>query len=120
MKFRVKIMACMLCLMSVLFGAGGSALILISFQNSLEGKSSRRKKLLSDASVHAAGSGRNGSVCRDRKYAERSPADDRAEGELTGMLFYLPPATRWYTGRGGSGGRKLRKNGCPERSQWEL
>ena len=34
MKFRVKIMACMLCLMSVLFGAGGSALILISFQNS--------------------------------------------------------------------------------------
>lgn len=38
MKFRVKIMACMLCLMSVLFGAGGSALILISFQNSLEGE----------------------------------------------------------------------------------
>lgn len=38
MKFRLKIMACMLCLMSVLFGAGGSALILISFQNSLEGE----------------------------------------------------------------------------------
>ena len=38
MKFRVKIMACMLCLMSVLFGAGGSALILISLQNSLEGE----------------------------------------------------------------------------------
>ena len=38
MKFRVKIMACMLCLMSVLFWAGGSALILISFQNSLEGE----------------------------------------------------------------------------------
>ncbi|MFQ6879830.1 MAG: sensor histidine kinase [Oscillospiraceae bacterium] len=38
MKFRLKIMACMLCLMSVLFGAGGSALILISFQKSLEGE----------------------------------------------------------------------------------
>ena len=36
MKFRLKIMACMLCLVSILFGAGSSALILISFQNGLE------------------------------------------------------------------------------------
>ena len=35
MKFRLKIMACMLCLVSILFGAGSSALILISFQNGL-------------------------------------------------------------------------------------
>ena len=36
MKFRIKIMVCMLCLVSVLFGVGSSALILISFQNGLE------------------------------------------------------------------------------------
>ena len=38
MKFRLKIMVCMLCLVSVLFGVGSSALILISFQNGLEGE----------------------------------------------------------------------------------
>ena len=36
MKFRIKIMVCMLCLVSLLFGVGSSALILISFQNGLE------------------------------------------------------------------------------------
>lgn len=36
MKFRLKITACMLCLVSLLFGVGSSALILISFQNALE------------------------------------------------------------------------------------
>ena len=36
MKFRIKIMVCMLCLVSILFGVGSSALILISFQNGLE------------------------------------------------------------------------------------
>ena len=36
MKFRIKIMICMLCLVSILFGVGSSALILISFQNGLE------------------------------------------------------------------------------------
>ena len=36
MKFRLKITLCMLCLLSLLFGIGGSALISISFQNSLE------------------------------------------------------------------------------------
>ena len=36
MKFRIKIMACMLCLVSIIFGVGSSALILISFQNGLE------------------------------------------------------------------------------------
>lgn len=36
MKFRLKIMVCMLCLVSVLLGVGSSALILISFQNGLE------------------------------------------------------------------------------------
>ena len=36
MKFRIKIMACMLCLVSIIFGVGSSALIHISFQNGLE------------------------------------------------------------------------------------
>ncbi len=36
MKFRWKITLCMVCLMSVLFGIGGSALIAISFQGSID------------------------------------------------------------------------------------
>ena len=36
MKFRIKIMVCMLCLVSIIFGVGSSALIHISFQNGLE------------------------------------------------------------------------------------
>ena len=36
MKLRIKIMVCMLCLVSILFGLGSSTLILISFQNGLE------------------------------------------------------------------------------------
>ena len=36
MKFRVKMTLCMLSLLSVLFGAGGSLLIAESFQSSLE------------------------------------------------------------------------------------
>ena len=36
MKFRIKIMACMLCIVSIIFGVGSSALIHISFQNGLE------------------------------------------------------------------------------------
>lgn len=36
MKFRIKIMVCMLCLVSILFGVGSSTLIFISFQNGLE------------------------------------------------------------------------------------
>ena len=36
MRFRLKIMLYMLCLLSLLFGVGGSALISISFQTSLE------------------------------------------------------------------------------------
>lgn len=36
MKFRWKITLCMVCLMSVLFGIGGSALIAISFQASMD------------------------------------------------------------------------------------
>ena len=36
MRFRLKITICMLCLVSILFGAGSSALILLTFQNSLE------------------------------------------------------------------------------------
>lgn len=36
MKFRVKITLCMLALLSLLFGIGGSALIVSSFQDSLE------------------------------------------------------------------------------------
>lgn len=35
MKFRLKMTLCMICLMSLLFGIGGSALIAISFQSSL-------------------------------------------------------------------------------------
>lgn len=35
MKFRTKVMFCMISLMSVLFGIGGSALISLSFQNTL-------------------------------------------------------------------------------------
>lgn len=33
MRFRLKIMVCMLCLVSILFGTGSSALIFLSFQN---------------------------------------------------------------------------------------
>lgn len=36
MKFRLKIMLCMLCLLSVLFGVGGSLMITLSFRDSLE------------------------------------------------------------------------------------
>lgn len=36
MKFRIKIMLCMVALMALLFGIGGSVLIAISFQSSLE------------------------------------------------------------------------------------
>ena len=36
MKFRLKMTLCMLGLLSVLFGVGGSLLISISFQNTLE------------------------------------------------------------------------------------
>ena len=36
MKFRLKITLCMLCLLSLLFGVGGSLLIGLSFRNSLE------------------------------------------------------------------------------------
>ena len=36
MKLRIKIMVCMLCLVSIIFGVGSSALIHISFQNGLE------------------------------------------------------------------------------------
>lgn len=38
MKFRWKITSCMICLLSLLFGIGGSALISISFQTSLDQK----------------------------------------------------------------------------------
>ena len=36
MKFRLKITLCMLCLLSLLFGVGGSLLIGLSFRNALE------------------------------------------------------------------------------------
>ena len=36
MKFRIKMTLCMLSLLSVLFGAGGSLLIAESFQDTLE------------------------------------------------------------------------------------
>lgn len=36
MKFSAKIMFCMLCLLSVLFGIGGSLMISLSFNESLE------------------------------------------------------------------------------------
>lgn len=35
MNFRLKVTLCMICLLSLLFGLGGSALISVSFQNSL-------------------------------------------------------------------------------------
>ena len=36
MKFRLKTTLCMVCLVSLLFGAGSCALISFSFQNALE------------------------------------------------------------------------------------
>ena len=36
MKFRLKTTLCMVCLVSLLFGAGSCALISLSFQNALE------------------------------------------------------------------------------------
>ena len=62
-------------------------------------------KLLSDASVHAAGGGWNGSVCRYGKYAKRSPADDRAKGGLLGCRFTCLRRRGGIPAGGGSGGR---------------
>ena len=82
MKFRLKIMACMLCLMSVLFGAGGSALILISFQNSLEGEIATAENSYRMLLYTLQVAGGTDLFCRYGKYAKRSPADDRAKGGL--------------------------------------
>lgn len=56
MKFRLKTTLCMVCLVSLLFGAGSCALISFSFQNALEreqaaARTSSIRPLIQDTSI---------------------------------------------------------------------
>ena len=86
MKFRLKITFCMLALLSILFGIGGSVLIVSSFQDTMEQEKVTAENTYKMLQVYAADIRSSETSLRDRRYPECDRTEHQTERRILGTI----------------------------------